>query len=298
MIRDLLRTLIPQVFIDYYRTYRKGKRNRQLIKQQQNDQALQKDDLIKGLVQIGLKPNDDILVHASLSSIGYIAGGAATLIEAFTATIGQNGNLLMPTSPNPSYQYEYVLSDPIFDVNNTASQMGKLSETFRMYPGVQRSLHPTESVACFGSRANWYVNEHHLYPRPYGKCSPFYRLAEQKGKIVLIGVSLTSCTSLHVLEDVVDTFKFPVYINKSVVLNVIDSTGKTLQVETFVHNPEQSKKRRCNDLFPMFELNGVLTKGKLGEADVFVLDAAKMLETMIKAYNEYGVTMYTPFGDH
>ena len=63
-----------------------------------------------------------------------------------------------------------------------------------------------------------------------------------------------------------------------------------------LHHPEQSKKRRCDDLIPLFIEKGVMKKVKIGEANSLIVDAKGMYDVMINAYNENGITMYTPFG--
>ena len=67
-------------------------------------------------------------------------------------------------------------------------------------------------------------------------------------------------------------------------------------METYVHNPEQSKKRKCDELIPMFKKHGVLKNVTIGNANCLLLDAKKMFELMIDEYNSNGVTMYTPAG--
>ena len=59
-----------------------------------------------------------------------------------------------------------------------------------------------------------------------------------------IGVTLDNAgTSLHVLEDSVDNFKFPVYAEKTYHVEVVNN-GEKKTVSTKAHNPEQSKKRQ------------------------------------------------------
>jgi aminoglycoside 3-N-acetyltransferase len=69
-------------------------------------------------------------------------------------------------------------------------------------------------------------------------------------------------------------------------------------MKTKVHDPEYSAKRNCDALKPMFEKEGVLVNGMIGEAKSMLIDANKMLAAMIRNYNEKGVTMYTPYGSN
>ena len=41
-----------------------------------------KQDIINGLLNLGLKSGDEIEVHTSLCSFGYVDGGAETVISA------------------------------------------------------------------------------------------------------------------------------------------------------------------------------------------------------------------------
>ena len=112
----------------------------------------------------------------------------------------------------------------------------------------------------------------------------------------MLGTTLNgACANLHTLEDAVD-FKFPVYDTKVFDVKMIDFNGKESIIKTKVHNPEYSAKRNCDALKPMFLNEKVLVDGLIGEAKSILIDANRMLEVMIKNYNEKGVTMYTPYG--
>jgi aminoglycoside 3-N-acetyltransferase len=73
--------------------------------------------------------------------------------------------------------------------------------------------------------------------------------------------------------------------------------GTVVPVTVKVHNPEQSAKRKCDDLLPLFESKGVMNRAMIGQAKTLVFDAAKMQEVMIDEYRVNGVTMYTPQGE-
>ena len=112
----------------------------------------------------------------------------------------------------------------------------------------------------------------------------------------MLGTTLNgACTNLHTLEDSV-VFKYPVYDDQIFSVKMIDHSGTTQTMETKVHNPVWSAKRNCDALKPLFEKENVLSNSVIGEAKCMLIDANKMLETMIDYYNRYGVTMYTPFG--
>ncbi len=295
--RDTLRALTPQFILELFRA-NKRKKTRQAIEDQlQKGDVLTQEDLEKQIQKLGIVAGDDVLVHCAFSKLGAIQGGPQTLIDAFKSVIGEKGNLLMPSSPNASFQLDYIQKLEIFDVDNEPSKMGAVSETFRKNKDVLRSAHPTEPVCVWGKEAEWYTTGHETDGTAYGMNSPFFKLTEKKGKILYIGVTLDNAgTSLHVLEDAVVDFKYPVYADE--VFSVKIKKGSEFRsIQTKVHNPEQSKKRKCDGLLPMFTEKGVASRSKLGKAETWVLDADKMLKVMIAEYTDKGVTMYTPQGE-
>ncbi len=295
-MKQILRRLVPQKFLNIYRNRKKNVRRKELELQRNNGDVISVERLLGDFQAAGIRPGDSVLVHCSMSKIGYIEEGAKTIVDSLSKVVGENGNILMPTSPNAGLQLEFVRKNPVFDVLNSPSKTGALSEFFRKLPGVVRSEHPTESVAALGPKASWFTGDHFGQLTPYNDKSPFYRLSEAGGKILYIGVTFDNAgTNLHTLEDAVD-FKFPVYYPEVFETTVIDTTGNRKTMKTKVHNPEYSTKRKCDELIPLFESTGVLTHGNIGKAACLIVDAKKLLEVMIEAYRSKGITMYTPKG--
>lgn len=291
------RMIVPQFLLQTYRKWKRNQRNLSLDKQRITGDVKTFESLRKDFIDAGLHKGSHVMVHASLSKIGYIEGGAETLIRALKETIGHEGIILMPTSPISKLQLDYALSNPIFDVRSTPSAMGKISEVFRTSEGVVRSLHPTEPIAAWGNSALEYVKDHEAGITPYHEASPYRKLMKNKGVILYIGVSLDNAgTHLHTLEDALDV-KLPVYHDTVFKLNVISYSGEKQVVETKVHNPEQSRKRRCDELLPMFLAANVYHVSQIGDAKTLVFDAEKMFDCMVKNYKEKEITMYNPKGN-
>ena len=289
-----LKSLVPEFLKEIYRSVKRKKRANALKMQAAQGQAITKEQLIQDLSQAGIQQGDHLMVHASMSSIGFIQGGADTFIQALMEKVGPQGMILMPTSPIARLQYDHARSNPIFDVHHTPSAMGKISEVFRLSEGVVRSLHPTEPVAAWGGDAKAYIQHHTEKETPYHWDSPYGKLIQHGGKILYIGVTLDNAgTHLHTLEDALDV-GVPVYVDELYSLRVLDYEGKPMEVTTKVHNPEYSKKRRCDELLPMFLREGVYREVYIGQAKTLVFDAKKMFDVMVKAFNERGVTMYKP----
>ena len=78
-----------------------------------NFTPITKEDLINKFSQLGIKQGDTLLVHASLSSLGYVVGGAEALFLALRDIIGEQGTIVVPSqtveiSDPASWQYPPV----------------------------------------------------------------------------------------------------------------------------------------------------------------------------------------------
>ena len=290
------KSLIPNFLKEIFRSLKRKKRKAELLNQQQSGQGLTNDDLKQSLLNAGIQPDDHLMVHASLSKMGFIEGGAETVVKVLKETVGEEGMILMPTSPIARLQLDYVSDNPLFDVLNTPSAMGNISEVFRTSDGVVRSYHPTEPVAAWGAKAYEYIKDHATKNTPYHWDSPYGKLIQHGGKILYIGVTLDNAgTHLHTLEDALDV-GVPVYYSKEFKLPVCDYEGNEMMVTTKVHNPDYSKKPRWDELLPMFLQEGVYSEVMIGKAKTLVFDAKKMFDVMVTAFTDRGITMYNPEG--
>ena len=78
-----------------------------------NFKPITKEVLINKFYQLGIKEGDTLLVHASLSSLGYVVGGAEALFWALREVIGDKGTIVVPSqtveiSDPASWQYPPV----------------------------------------------------------------------------------------------------------------------------------------------------------------------------------------------
>ncbi|MFB2834429.1 aminoglycoside N(3)-acetyltransferase [Floridanema evergladense] len=164
--------------------------------------------------QLGLQPEMTIIVHSSLSSLGWVCGGSVTVIQALMDVITPNGTLVMPTHsgeysdpatwekpPVPSDWWQIIRENmPAFDPQITPTNgMGKIVETFRKFPQVLRSYHPEVSFAAWGKHAETIIKNHSL-DYSLGESSPLAGLYDLDGWVLLLGVNYDSCTCLHLAE--------------------------------------------------------------------------------------------------
>ncbi len=296
-LKDRIKNIIPDQVLDWNRERKKRALNEALAAQKESGDILTRDSLSTRLRNIGLQKGDVVMVHSAMSKIGYLQDGPETFVNALFDVIGKEGTLCMPSSPVKMLQLDYIKGNPEFDVGNTPSAMGAITEYFRLMPETKRSLHPTEPVCASGPLADQLTKDHFGCETPYTVNSPWKKLMEADGKILYVGVTLDNAgTHLHTLEDAVD-FKYPVYVDKLFDVTCIDSVGNRKQMKTRVHNPDFSKRRKCDGLIPMFMERNVLTRHQVGKADCLLLDAQSMFDVMVEEYLQHGITMYTPNGE-
>lgn len=173
-----------------------------------------KQGLLAAFRELGMQPGMTVMVHTSLSSMGYVCGGAPTVIEALLETVGNEGTIMMPTQswknldPEVGVHPEVNEADwqticdnwPAYDKRTTPTQtMGAVAELFRQWPGSLRSDHPARSVTANGRYAA-YLTENHDLSNIFGDGSPIGRLCELDGYVLLIGVGYDKNTSLHLAD--------------------------------------------------------------------------------------------------
>lgn len=221
-------------------------------------------DVIKtDLVNLGLKEGDNVLVHASLRSLGNLSEAAKTVTNAFLEVLGGDGTLLMPALSYSSVTKE----SPSFDWEHTPSCVGGLSEYFRIHAGTIRSIHPTHSVCALGKQAGYFTESHFNDRTPVGENSPFFRLKEANGKVLFLGCGLKPNTSMHGVEELV----IPPYLfggEHEYTMRI--SSDKTIK-KTYIPHGFGSYIQRYDRLLDVLDLEDYRI-GKVLEAEAFLLD--------------------------
>ena len=139
-------------------------------------------------------------MHAALSRLGYVAGGADTLIDAVLQVVGATGAVLMPSFPMTGSGHEFLGRGEPLDVLHSPSRVGLVTEVFRSRPDVSRSLHPTNPVTGWGARAPALLAGHDRSPTPFGANTPCGRLAQLDDSYILM-VETHVHSFLHHLQE-------------------------------------------------------------------------------------------------
>ncbi len=227
--------------------------------------------LVTDLRALGLREGDSVLVHSSLRSIGYVEGGAATVIAALTEVVGDQGTVLFPAHTGHSECSPQ--NPPEFDARHTPSRgMGIIAETARLTPGFVRSLSPTHSVVARGRLAHRFCAGHHLSPSPCGEGSPYDLLARENGRILLIGCDHQSNTSIHMVEEDVGAgyHMLPGWADYP----ITGLGGESIRIRARFHR--WGKAKDFNKIEPTLIDGGVQVSGHVGAAIARLIEAGKM----------------------
>ncbi len=160
-------------------------------------------EIAGALRQVQVRRGAVVYVHSSLSSMGYVHGGADTVIDAFLEAVGPEGTLCVPT-----IVYAGQGPRPPFDVAGSPSEVGRITETLRLRPEARRSDNPTHSVAAIGRHADEITAGHgggEGRPSPWGELafgheSPWQRFYDLDAVCVLLGVDWEVNTMFHYIQ--------------------------------------------------------------------------------------------------
>jgi len=158
---------------------------------------MDKEALKKELVSMGLKKGDTVLAHSALAAIGKIEGGGETLLQAFLEVLGKTGTLAVPTF----------------------GKLGKFTEITGAHPRAVRSIHPLASVAAIGRDAKEICADHWKAETAHAENTPYMRIAEKNGYVMLLGVDQDRNTTMHTVEAMLQ-------------LPYLDEMEKTFETET------------------------------------------------------------------
>ena len=221
-----------------------------------------KEDIKKGLNDIGLKKGNIVFVHSSLSSFGYVEDGPDTVIDALLETVGNSGTVVMPAF---TWGALHSKEKVVFDVANTSvkKEVGILAEVFRKRKEAIRSLHICHSVSAIGPKAKEVMGEGIT---ACGKGSTFDKLYELDAWNLFLGVGFSSCTALHMVEEYMHVpYRYYRDFKGSKVILPDEKTIESESVE-FLRKPGY-----INDFIKMgriFSKHGVLHTCKIGEAKI------------------------------
>lgn len=163
-----------------------------------------KSNIINTLKQLGVKNGDVLLFHSSLKSFGTVDGGADTVIDTVLDTVLPNGTAVVPTLVQKNFKDAYKT----WNKYTSPSNVGLITEVFRLRENALRSDQETHSVSAIGKHAKEITSthksslpRHHAYGEyAFSTGSPWQKIYKLNGKVLFMGVDLNANTFRHFVE--------------------------------------------------------------------------------------------------
>lgn len=158
---------------------------------------MNKNELIGEFKRIGITEGMKLEVHSSLSSFGYIEGGAETVIEALIECVGECGSIFMPAlrlSPPMELTEDdrnmgITVKIKVLPEEAQRTDMGIIADTFRQKPDVITG----EGII---RTSGWGVHAHEAAK------GGLDHVIHNGGKALLLGVDIYKLTAMHYVEDI------------------------------------------------------------------------------------------------
>ncbi len=163
-----------------------------------------REALVEGFQKLDAKPGEIMMAHSSLASFGWVGGGAESVIEAMLAAVSPGGTVVLPTLAQGDNERRFET----WDIEKSPSDVGRITEVFRLRPDSTRSDHPTHSVAASGPHTEQIVSGHAAAygrpgpwgPRAFGHGSPWDKFYELNVLYCFLGVTFSCNTMRHYIQ--------------------------------------------------------------------------------------------------
>jgi len=178
----------------------------------------------RGLRDLGLGRDSHVLAHTSYKSFGGVEGGPQAVVEALVTTVA---TLMMPAfagyhtavwderglvennayPPEPPEGWDISQSTPYTHDTPASPNMGIINETFRREYAVARTANPMVSFIAYGEIAHDLCGP----GTEYDAVEPIKRLMASGGQVLLMGVTHTNSTAIHLAEQLAGRTMFVRY---------------------------------------------------------------------------------------
>ena len=222
---------------------------------------------------LGLQAGNIVLVHSSFKSLGI--SDPEEIIGALLDVLGPPGTLLMPA-------LTYMQQPPnLHDTRSAPSCVGFLTEYFRTRPGTVRSLHPTHSVCAVGGQVQEMLGQHWRDITPCGVFSPFNRLIQRGGKILMIGCGLRPNTTMHAVEE----YTWPPYLFGPAREYTLTNQDGNVFRKTYIRHGFKGYRQRYDRMAGLLN-EADLRTGPVGNASCHLIDASALHRVGVQKLQE------------
>ncbi len=219
-----------------------------------------KEDVKRGLAEVGIREGDLLFCHSSLSAFGHVDGGADAVIDALLEAVGSAGTIVVPTF---TWGSNHAKAVAVFDVANDPSEVGKITEVFRLRPGAMRNEHVCHSVAAIGPQAEAVMGDS---VRPFAGDASLYRCYELDSWYLLMGCGFGSATALHTVEEMAQVpYRGYRDFEGSTVIRPDGTEAPARSVEYLMEDGLGNDFQKMGDVFAS---EGILRQATVGKATI------------------------------
>lgn len=260
---------------------------------ERTERPVTRERLREDFERLGLEAGDVVVVHASMSNVGWVNGGPPAIVDALIDTVTERGTIVMPTytayysdprgwgDPFTEWTEEIRATMPPYRPEITPTHQAALSsvvECFRNYPGTVRSRHPNLSYGAWGADAEEIVSDH-SYSYPLGDGTPLSEVYDRDGKTLMIGTPhYESNSSIHLAECRAD-IDIPVIENSGPVL--VDGEKEWVTYEDTVRGLADSEAMIAD-----FERDVGSNAGTVGEADAKLASQVELVDYAVEWFEQ------------
>lgn len=227
-IKKALKTIFPSRF---RRKVKKFKRH--IVNSIHPSPMLTLEEMKQLLTQeLGLCKGDKIIVTSSFANLN-ASFSPTEIVHLLMDIVTEEGLIIMPYYP-PLNSTEWASKNLVFDMRNTKSGMGILTNVFAKMPNVYMSKHPTKAVCAWGSNSEDIVKDHDKSTTPFYWDSPYGKLLKIHSKSLGLGVK--NIATMHAVEDILSDPIDYYYQQQKYSLEIINMDGQHEAISTLVHD--------------------------------------------------------------
>ncbi|MEA2064404.1 MAG: AAC(3) family N-acetyltransferase [Gemmatimonadota bacterium] len=170
---------------------------------------LTKELVAGGLREVGLKTGDNVFVHSSVKDLAPARQiltlpqmGMPYVVDGLKEVVGPRGLISFPTFSRCFVKRNTGPTGYVWDKRKVPSNVGSMTNYFRVQRSVQRSDHPTHSVAAWGEKAAEFVADGSYKDGVvFHRGGPWGRLCDWDFHILFYGTYIKTCTLVHAVEE-------------------------------------------------------------------------------------------------
>ncbi|MHB8104779.1 MAG: AAC(3) family N-acetyltransferase [Dehalococcoidales bacterium] len=242
---------------------------------------IDKRDLVSDLETLGVRQGDLLNLKVSMNSIGYVVGGAKTLIDAILEVVGSKGTIItdsfVDVYPLPLNKRDAQKVSDRF----TPSYAGALANTMLYHPDAVCSAHPVQRFVAIGAHAKELMANH--TPESYAYDVLRVMAQSMGGRNLKLGTDekVVGVGTTHVAIGLLKLHQN----RPRVGVNYYDY--KTGQIRLFERNWSGACDKGLINFIPLYrKMGAIIAEGKVGNADSKITDMKKTLEIEVETLSK------------